>query len=111
MKAERFHGHIAINTSAGEFLTARRICLLEAIDAHGSLNAAAKALPMSYRTAWESLESMRCIARQPLINTVTGGARGGGSTLTSYGRGLIAMFRAAERECQSVISDFLPDVD
>jgi molybdate transport system regulatory protein len=111
METKRFHGCIAINTSAGEFLTARRVCLLEAIDAHGSLNAAAKALPMSYRSAWESLESMNRIARRPLIKTVMGGSRGGGTTLTSYGRGLVAMFRAAERECQCVIGEFLPGVD
>jgi molybdate transport system regulatory protein len=108
MEAAPFQGRIVVNTSTGEFLTNKRVCLLEAIDTLGSLSAAARSLPMSYRSAWEALECMQHIANRPLVSTIIGGPRGGGTTLTSYGRGLITLYRAVEKECQGVVSDFLP---
>lgn len=98
-------GHISLTTELGEFLTERRIQLLEAIDVHGSLLHAAKSLPLSYKAAWGAMERMNALAGAPLVRRTTGGRRGGGTELTDDGRTLVALYRAVEKQCQSAIRD------
>lgn len=81
-------------TKEGEnFLGSGRIELLEQIDQTGSINAAAKAMKMSYKAAWERINGMNALASQPLIERLTGGRGGGGTKLTPYARELIATFK------------------
>jgi len=80
------------------FLQQRRIELLEKIDECGSISKAAKAVGMSYKGAWDAVNSMNNLADKPLTINVTGGRSGGGTTLTDEGRRLIQMFRAVESE-------------
>jgi molybdate transport system regulatory protein len=80
-------------TKEGEsFLGSGRIELLQLIDTTGSINAAAKAMKMSYKAAWERINSMNALADHPLIDRTTGGKGGGGTKLTPYARELIATF-------------------
>ena len=87
----------------GNFLTDRRIQLLEQIDRHGSISQAAKAVPMSYKAAWDAIDAMNNLAPRPLVERTTGGLHGGGSSLTDYGRRLIDCHCALEREYQGAI--------
>lgn len=78
--------------------------LLERIDACGSISAAAQAIGMSYKGAWQALESMNNLAEQPLVARQTGGRHGGGTQLTAYGRRVLGAFRAMEAERQRVFA-------
>ncbi len=70
--------------------------LLAAIDAHGSISAAARAMGLSYRRAWLMVATMnRCFAR-PLVETRQGGMAG--ARLTGEGRAVLAAYRALEAE-------------
>ena len=80
-----------------------RIRLLEAIERTGSINKAARQVPMSYKTAWDALDALDNLADQPVIVRTVGGPGGGGTTLTAYGRWLVAMFRAVEDEYQGAL--------
>lgn len=71
----------------------KRLRLLEALDATGSLTAAADITGVCYKTAWNHLRELTCRAECPLVTTVSGGSRGGGSTLTERGRQLLALLR------------------
>lgn len=93
-------GKLLIETSLGNFLGDKRIRLLEAIDQQGSISQAAKAVPMSYKAAWDAVDDMNNVAPQPLVHRSTGGLRGGGTELTAFGRRLIAFYRALEQESQ-----------
>lgn len=77
---------------------ADRIALLEAIQATGSMLQAAKAVGISYKTAWDRVQDMNNVAGQPLVDRVAGGAGGGGTRLTGDGLALIAAFRQIEAE-------------
>ena len=80
-----------------------KVALLEAIDRTGSISAAAKALGMSYRRAWDLVdETNRCLIG-PAVTTATGGNRGGGTSLTPVGADLVRRYRAAEREAEAVV--------
>ncbi|MFD2112591.1 TOBE domain-containing protein [Thiorhodococcus fuscus] len=94
---------LSVETQLGNFLGDTRIRLLEAIGRHGSISRAAKAVPMSYKSAWDAIDAMNNLAESPLVESSVGGRHGGGTHLTPYGARLIAMFRAIEQEYQGAL--------
>ncbi|MDH4284807.1 MAG: LysR family transcriptional regulator, partial [Gallionellaceae bacterium] len=73
-----------------------RLQLLERIDELGSINAAAKALGISYKAAWEAMDALNNLSEQALLERVSGGKGGGGTRLTEHGRQVLALFRDLE---------------
>ncbi len=66
--------------------------LLEMIHAKGSLSAATKTLGISYRKAWGDLKKAETFLGFELIERQRGGAAGGASTLTEYGKKWLAHY-------------------
>lgn len=99
----KFVGKLSVETEFGAFLGDTRIRLLEAIERYGSISQAAKAVPLSYKAAWDAVDDMNNIAEEPLVQRSTGGRHGGGTVLTDYGRRLVAMYRAVEEEYQAAL--------
>jgi molybdate transport system regulatory protein len=85
-------GRLWIEGKEGTFLGYGRIVLLERIREYGSINQAAKSMEMSYRHAWDLVDSMNRQAVKPLVETATGGKGGGGAKLTKYGERMIEHF-------------------
>ncbi len=77
--------------------------LLERIAATGSITAAANAMGMSYKVAWEAVEAINNLSEQPLVERKTGGKSGGGTTLTSYGRRVVSAYRRLEQEREQML--------
>jgi molybdate transport system regulatory protein len=102
-RRRRLVGKLAFETAAGGFVGDTRIRLLEAIVEHGSLNRAAKAVPLSYKAAWDALDAMNNLADAPLVVRTTGGVHGGGTQLTDHGREMIALYRAMESSQQDIL--------
>lgn len=67
--------------------------LLAAIDATGSISAAGRAMGMSYRRAWLLVDAMNRCWAEPLVDTATGGRKGGGARLSEAGRAVLAAYR------------------
>jgi molybdate transport system regulatory protein len=78
-----------------------KIALLEQIERGGSLSQAARELGMSYRRAWQLLDSLNHCFRERVAVTAKGGRRGGGATLTAFGRELIRIYREFDAEMQA----------
>lgn len=76
--------------------------LLERIDASGSISAAATAMGMSYKAAWQAVESVNNLSHEPLVVRQPGGSTGGGTCLTEYGRRVVATYRRLEQEWAAV---------
>ncbi|MDR1063319.1 MAG: TOBE domain-containing protein [Azoarcus sp.] len=102
-EGHRLTGRLAVETEQGAFLGNTRIRLLEAIDVHGSISQAAKFVPLSYKAAWDAVETMNNLADRPLVTRATGGRHGGGTQLTDYGRQMVELYRALEAEYQSAL--------
>jgi molybdate transport system regulatory protein len=85
--------------------------LLERIDVTGSITAAASAMGMSYKAAWEAVESINNLSEQPLVERKTGGSKGGGTTLTTYGRRVAGAYRRLEQEREQVIKKLAQVMD
>ena len=71
--------------------------LLELLDREGSIRRAAAAMDMSYRRAWLLIRDVEAVMGAPVITTATGGANGGGASLTGLGRTLVKRYRIIER--------------
>ena len=99
----RLRGKLEVDSEFGTFLGDTRIRLLEAIEQHGSISPAAKAVPLSYKAAWDAVDAMNNLAEQALVVRSTGGQRGGGTRLTDYGRKVVALYRALEAEYQAAL--------
>ncbi|HSO06918.1 MAG TPA: LysR family transcriptional regulator [Pelomicrobium sp.] len=78
--------------------------LLEAIEARGSISAAARAMGMSYRRAWDLVATMNASFVQPVVDTATGGAHGGGARLTPFGEDVLRRYRAMEERARRAIA-------
>jgi len=78
--------------------------LVERIAETGSISAAARAMGMSYRRAWQLVEAMNRACREPVVITAVGGTRGGGAEVTPFGLRLVRLFRAMEGKASSAIT-------
>lgn len=80
-----------------------KIQLLESIQACGSISAAGRAMEMSYKRAWDLVDEINRICRQPAVERQTGGKNGGGAVLTAFGISLVARYRKIERDAASAV--------
>lgn len=85
-------GRLWIDGTEGTFLGYGRIILLERIRVHGSITKAAKSMAISYRHAWELVDSMNRQSPKPLVESATGGRNGGGAHITEEGEKAIVLF-------------------
>jgi len=81
--------------------------LLDAIKQHGSISKAAKAMGMSYSRAWELVEAMNRLFKQPLVETESGGKRGGGARVTQFGEETLAVYRDLETALETQVVAFV----
>jgi molybdate transport system regulatory protein len=93
------------------FLLEKRIDLLIAIKRTGSISKAAKEVPMSYKAAWEAIESMNNLSTIPIVQRETGGVGGGGTTLTPYGENLIATYEIIKNEQKRFLKELNKKTD
>lgn len=72
--------------------------LLHAIEAHGSINQAAKEINISYRKAWSYIKSMEERLGIRLVERQAGGKNGGGATLTEEAREFLKRYEMVEED-------------
>jgi len=75
--------------------------LLRSIVKHGSINAAAEALGLGFRTAWKLLQeidqTIRCLGDEfAIIESQRGGKDGGGTSVTTLGVALVRFLEDIE---------------
>ncbi len=91
-----------------------RIGLLRAIVEQGTLTAAARAVGISYKSAWDAMSAMNALAGQPLVERITGGRGGGSSQLTAHGLRLLQRYEqidAAHQRFLQLLQDEGMDLD
>jgi molybdate transport system regulatory protein len=72
--------------------------LLEQIDRLGSISKAAKAVGISYKTAWDVVDEVNNLSPKPLVVRTSGGRGGGGTVLTEEGKEVVRLYRVIEGE-------------
>ncbi len=77
------HTNVWLETDEGDVALSRwRLELLETVGRTGSISAAAKAMNIQYRLAWQRIHEMEERLGIPLVQTTVGGRGGGGAMLT-----------------------------
>jgi molybdate transport system regulatory protein len=85
-------------------LLEKRIRLLEAIASTGSITSAAKMVGLSYKAAWEAVDTMNNLSHKPLVVRVTGGSGGGGTTLTPLGEEVVTNYAVLKKEYERFLT-------
>lgn len=96
----RLHIHVGDAHSLGP----GKAALLEAIRETGSISAAARALGMAYRHAWELVDDLNACFAPGVVEAAPGGKEGGGARLTAFGEELVRRFRAMEATASASIA-------
>jgi len=91
-------GSLWFNKADDKFLGGDRINLLEKVDELGSITKAAKAVGISYKTAWDVVNMINNMAEKPLVDRLTGGKGGGGTSLTAEGKKIIIQYKTIQEE-------------
>jgi molybdate transport system regulatory protein len=91
-------GSLWLARDENRFLGGSQMDLLEKIDELGSITRAAKAVGVSYKTAWEMVNQINNLAEAPLVERSAGGKGGGGASLTAAGLGMLQQFRVIQEE-------------
>jgi molybdate transport system regulatory protein len=102
----KLDGRFWLTKDGESFLGSGRIELLKRIETTGSMNAAAKEMKMSYKAAWERVNSMNDLADKPLIEKKTGGKGGGGTKLTPYAYEMIETYEKLDALHRQFIERF-----
>jgi molybdate transport system regulatory protein len=87
------NGSIWIECNGERFFGPGPVELLELINDTGSINQAAKDMKMSYKKAWKIISTLNKQSAKPLVETQTGGTKGGGSVISAEAKELIAYYR------------------
>ena len=78
--------------------------LIDAIGRTGSISAAAREMGMSYRRAWDLVDTMNRCFRSAVVRTSTGGRGGGGAQVTPFGRDVVRRYRAMETKAAKSVT-------
>jgi molybdate transport system regulatory protein len=92
------HQKLPLSDVLGHEASDKRIDILRRIAQAGSISEAARGAGVSYKAAWQALETLANLAGTPLVEKVVGGSGGGGAVLTAAGQKVLL---AAEAMAQA----------
>ncbi|GAA4970417.1 winged helix-turn-helix domain-containing protein [Algibacter aquimarinus] len=107
----KIKSRIWIESDENVLLGEGRVHLLKAIQETGSLSKAAKSLNISYKKAWQLLDSVNKSAKKPVTINSIGGKGGGGAELTEYGKSLVKAFDEINRNCWAFLDNELKKIE
>ena len=87
-----------------------RVRILEAIERHGSINAAAKELKMGYRAVWARISATENRLGKKLLVRQTGGSAGGGSQLTPLAQELVKNFKKVQMSVETMTDELFSNL-
>jgi len=82
----------------------KRIDILRRIGQAGSISEAARGAGVSYKAAWQALETLANLAGTPLVEKAVGGTGGGGAVLTPAGQRVLQAAEQMARARQQVLA-------
>ena len=85
--------------------------LLKQIKEHGSISKAAKEMKMSYKKAWELVNSMNNESSSDLVKRKTGGIGGGGAIVSKKGLEAIKLFEELTEECGAFFNEKMKTIN
>jgi molybdate transport system regulatory protein len=84
----------------------KRLDVLRQIAAGHSISQAAREVGISYKAAWQAIDTLSNLSGQPLVERTVGGVGGGGAQITPHGEQLLTLADALAQARQQVLSRF-----
>ena len=94
---------VSYSQALGHGMADKRIDILRQIGEGGSISQAARAVGVSYKAAWQALDTLTNLAGVALVERAVGGAGGGGAVLTQAGHALLAAADAMAQARDAVL--------
>jgi molybdate transport system regulatory protein len=101
------HLKLTVVVASGARIGPGKAKLLESIRDTGSISAAAREMGMSYKRAWQLLDSLNTAFEPAVITTSMGGPGGGGARLTDFGHELLERYRRMQEQSQAMFGEDL----
>jgi molybdate transport system regulatory protein len=93
-----------LSQALGYAVADKRMDILRGIVAGGSISQAARVAGVSYKAAWQAIDTLSNLAGTALLSRSVGGAGGGGASLTPDGLRLLALADELEQARQEVLA-------
>jgi molybdate transport system regulatory protein len=94
----------AYTSALGQPSADKRIDILRLIARSGSISQAGRDAGVSYKAAWQAIDTLTNLAGVPLVERVVGGTGGGGAQVTEAGRQLLAAADELDRARAQVLA-------
>jgi molybdate transport system regulatory protein len=104
------HSNLWAEANEQVVLSPWRVRLLEAVEATGSIRAAAASMNVTYDLAWHRIDEMETALGVGLVDRQRGGPKGGCANLTSLGCELVARFKLFEAQAGALIDERFREV-
>ncbi|WP_374407496.1 TOBE domain-containing protein [Hydrogenophaga sp.] len=103
MKHKRQDG---IGQALGHAISDKRLEVLRRIGESGSISQAAREAGISYKAAWQAIDTLSSLSGVALVERTVGGSGGGGARLTQEGTRLLALSDELAKARQTVLARF-----
>lgn len=96
----------ALTEALGHAISDKRLEILRRVGQSGSISQAAREAGISYKAAWQALDTLSNLSGWVLVERTVGGSGGGGARVTSQGLDLLALADALTVARQQVLAQF-----
>ena len=103
--AIKVNGSLWLEADGKRFFGPGPVELLERIAETGSISEAARRMKMSYKKAWELVNTLNAQSVNPVVVPRTGGEHGGGSIVTDEARELIEYHRELRKRFAAFLAE------
>ena len=97
---------LALTEALGHTISDKRLEILRRVAQSGSISQAAREAGISYKAAWQALDTLSNLSGWVLVERTVGGSGGGGARITPRGLELLALGDALNLARQQVLTQF-----
>ncbi|MBP9907727.1 MAG: LysR family transcriptional regulator [Rhodoferax sp.] len=96
----------SLNEALGHAISDKRLQVLRLVSQSGSISQAAREAGISYKAAWQAIDTLTNLSGVPLVDRTVGGSGGGGARITAQGLELLALADALAVARRQVLAGF-----
>lgn len=98
--------HTALSEALGHAPADKRLEVLRRVAETGSISQAARDAGISYKAAWQAIDTLSNLSGQTLVDRTVGGSGGGGARITPQGLQLLRLADELSRAREAVLARF-----
>ena len=98
--------HTALSEALGHAPSDKRLEVLRRVAETGSISQAARDAGISYKAAWQAIDTLSNLSGQTLVDRTVGGSGGGGARITPQGLQLLSLADELAQAREAVLARF-----